>query len=617
MTLNLAKARSHEMLETQQQSIAEAENQRNLITGIIIFTVMMVIIFGILFFFVDLSFSGASFYAYAATTAINAIIELLYIWKLQRRWKENLRYGIFTLIAKASGKSGTIQKIRGILWIIFRIVNQWLVWPFVSIAKLVNKSTPDFEDPFSTIAMAELQRIDAILSTTIAFLSFVFLMIYDTAVPGNTYFQLIIWIVLLHVLCRHLGYLMNTFPLQVNLRRTIGNPYFQFITVALCDLLVLCLAFGALGNYFAGNEISIKGIVLLGKKMLSIKDTWELIEGGNEPPIRYLMSFSGILYYTNIAKVLIHFKEFKRQDEDFITIANRYLLAGKFREALQWLEKINNQDIQASTAMALANLGLGKIERAFRYIKKTITADQHVDIDDQAIFKLFNSIVQIAVPKSSYLSLIEHAAAVGVSDATLSLGVRMFFQIYAAADPEELDKILKIIENNGGMAQNPLTFQICVLLQILSEINIFDDDQLADEVMDEEFEKYHLGVKNILAALNEIEPEKNRDLIVKAVTLIVCLNLTIEEELLSEESIADIKTRLSELVNLSSELQNDWERLFALQIIESLIPVFNEDPEIMDAILDVMSQIRETIEDTKLEIFLKRGAQIMYQQSAS
>ena len=612
MALDATDTRAGTGLVPTQQIVREARLRRDIIHGSIIFTLLFVIVFSGLFFIFDHSFFSAAFYAYIAIGVVYIVLDVVTIRNSQRKWEEDPRYSFRQLLAKLSGQGNTTQKIRINLWLLFRVISQYSIWPFVIIAILLKKTALDLDDPLSLMAKSELERNDVILSTTLAFLSMVVLVVFDAQVPRDLHLKLFIWVIMLHVMARHMAYVLNPSPLQVNLRRTIGNPYFQFLAIAICDLLVLCAAFGLIGNYLAGSQITFQGLLQVGKKMLSLKDSWDMLTSGTEPPIRYLMGFAGILYYTNIVKVLIHYKKFERQDQDLLTIAARYMLTGRFREALHWLEKTMNQDSTVRGTLAVANLGVGKIDKAIRYTKKTIMADQAVDIDDQALYLLFNSIINFRVPQVAYLRLLEHGAALGVSDSILSFGIRFYTALYDDSQPEE---ILEIVQKDDRRETYPLTYSTCVLIKILMAVDELAAHPSADDSDDEIYDRLETEFDSLVEMLMDLKLDKVRDNIVKSVIILNCYSLTFGDEMPSEESLAEIQQHFSDLTNDVQRLTHDWEKIFAIQNIEGMLVNYDDNPMIKRLILDLMHRIGETLEDTKAEAMIRRGSQLLYQQN--
>jgi hypothetical protein len=244
--------------------------------------------------------------------------------------------------------------------------------------------------------------------------------------PTDLYWtKIFLYVTLMHIFLRHVGYLLNVVPLPTQLRRSAGNPYVSFVVLALTDLFSLLLVLHAIMNWqpTEGHNIpDYSAVLVLCKDFFfgSVSDVIsEFMHSGEPKFLQIIVAASGIIYSVTILETAYHFNKFKRTDEDRIAIAGAYCHARRYSEAISALEKCQTVTSDLYMVRASAHLGVNLLNRAWDDVKRILDIEGVQATPAQIFLKAMNCISVFRVPSSAVTGLVKRGIENSIPDLTI------------------------------------------------------------------------------------------------------------------------------------------------------------------------------------------------------
>jgi len=245
---------------------------------------------------------------------------------------------------------------------------------------------------------------------------------------------------------RHLEYIVTPGGLHQRLKRASGDPHVFFLVVTLSDFIALVVAYTTLRNWNSGASLNwdlVRSTVEdLGGSIGAAKELWMNPEAWREvlsPSVETASNLSGLLLTTALVKILVEFKNFAREADDYLHLALAYAQVGSFREGLKWA---NRAQVTPSTLIAKSVLltGAGDVSGGVEAMKHAL-ADLKQDTPNALSANLLTMVSMFPVPRSSISALLRELSGQLVGDAALSHVVTGLLATDRISDAEATDAL--------------------------------------------------------------------------------------------------------------------------------------------------------------------------------
>lgn len=261
-----------------------------------------------------------------------------------------------------------------------------------------------------------------------------------------------------HIVLKYLSLLANPESLPQKLRASLGNPYFKFIAILAVDFIVICLSVNAYTYWDSGAYFLPLNVVKIVNEMMSFQKIREL-QLSSLQPINLLVIVVGFLYYTVIIENALKFKEFRRTDADYLSIATENLFTKRYSDAFENIKKIKTPNIQSAYIEMVAYVGVGAFDDAFSRAKTLRLLEQKSTSATKLYELLLAGSLQYKIPSRLIYALISDAIDHKIEDFYLAGIVQLGI---AAKDLEE-QGVLKILELKDVIENYPLTIMAMLL----------------------------------------------------------------------------------------------------------------------------------------------------------
>lgn len=270
--------------------------------------------------------------------------------------------------------------------------------------------------------------------------------------PGPGYRRTFLLLLALAVMVRNLTYILNFMNLPTLLRRSIGDPYFRFILIGVANLLTLILAFGTWSAWEAGQILSLERLRSVTVDMLTLaKLRAAALEGASIDTLDLLASLAGVLYLVSGFKTIFEHQQFKRDTDDFHSIAANQISLGNPREARRWLDKVQKREPLTYELYVSVYLALGDAEQA-EHMVKALLEENKVEASAQpreTIRMLIGAAAGTPMSKERLTAVLQRWLSAGYPDLFLHNGINAILT-QQQLTPEE---ILGLMPDDAAVRQ--------------------------------------------------------------------------------------------------------------------------------------------------------------------
>jgi len=259
-------------------------------------------------------------------------------------------------------------------------------------------------------------------------------------------------VMIVHLISRHVLYAVGLTSLPSRVRTAMGSPYASFVLVLACDYLALILALNGVINWKEGALASRADLWQTAKELFTSEKLKGMLSGREPSLVEVLVGSSGLLYYATVFGTVLRFKDFKRTDEDYRSLAQMSCILGHFNEALRLLQNVKTPTREANTLRAVAYLGVDQFERAYQTVKETLRANGKDPSADQIFSALGDALVSVAFPRDRFIAFVKNALKLSIADGRL----------IAALEQEQVDQaaaedLLHVVEETALQSRFPLS----------------------------------------------------------------------------------------------------------------------------------------------------------------
>ncbi len=274
-------------------------------------------------------------------------------------------------------------------------------------------------------------------------------------------------VVLVNVISRLLNYALGAPSLPARLRRGLTNPLISFLIIAPFDLITLAFVLngifkihvdGTTPMMFADLPAVISAIFFI--HILDIAR--DLINAHNPNVPELVMNTAGALYGFTILESAYRVHEFKRVDDDYLSLANSYNFLGRYADAVSALDKMKVQTVASFRCRAAAFLGVSQFNRAWSDMRTALHLGGQSEVTEGDVFiALWQSAVTYSTPFNVNKVLIERAVALSLSD------TRIAGAVFGLGEEDKYKHILTdVFSNSEREKQFPIC---CTALHLLTK----------------------------------------------------------------------------------------------------------------------------------------------------
>src|SRR5437868_36640 len=365
-----------------------------------------------------------------------------------------------------------------------------------------------------------------------------------------------------------LHYTVSPISLATRLRRMPKNPFVSFFIVSLSFYCVLTLAFA--GYIHAVPNVTFQHLIDITLDMLRFRRIQALRRGETLYPIDYFVTITGFLYYVTLFQTILRIKEFDRKDEDFVSIATQYAGLGRFKKALDWLERLKSPDPQRSFIQAVAYLGTNQITKAIEAARRYYVLKEEPFDDGRSISLAVTGAAVAPIPEHCLLNLMGECLSSNPNEVRVIVAVTILIGLKKI----DLEKYGALLIQEDGATRYPLIFAHFLIER-----------------------EHHLEARKILELLPACEGI--HDLTRRVMILMTFDNPAIKDLAKDCESVDRwLSVHLSEISKLSLRDADDDERAFAVSQLNLILAVTRKcsstrEQEVQFLVKELESYIKE------------------------
>lgn len=281
----------------------------------------------------------------------------------------------------------------------------------------------------------------------------------------SPYETIILYALLISTSIRHFAYSIATVSLPASLRRAVSMPYLAFIVIILTDFSILVLVLTVVGTPNVPGRLSFNTLHETSNALLAAQEPLKLVRGVALTFHQLLTGFVGLFFYLALMKTLWDFREFKRQDEDFVSMAGIANEMGNFSAALQHLQKVRSWNGEGRMVKLVALLGVNRVDLAER--------EAELFLEDRQLRKTPNTVFE-AIWGVCSLTPLSDEVKLEIIERAIKFKVNDFYLILAALGMTENKELNARFHDllSSVAADYPLTLAcLCLNAGNLEECN--------------------------------------------------------------------------------------------------------------------------------------------------
>jgi hypothetical protein len=262
------------------------------------------------------------------------------------------------------------------------------------------------------------------------------------------------------VLVRNLRYAVDETSLPERLRLEARYPYVAFIVVLLCDLTSLVLAAATM---ISRDDPAQVGLISMQEAVKGLFTFRNLIDPSaiTQLSLRQVaVSVAGLIFYVALIGTAIRFKEFRRTDQDYASLAIINCHLAHFDVAADYLRKVVNQSKESAIAGVVASLGVNQIATAAANVKAFRQYQNEPALEPDAHQVMLECCMIFPIPRHVALEVVRRAIAAGVPDGMLQDSIGLL----ALAAKVQNDELAGLLANR--VSDYPIT---CAAVAIVGE----------------------------------------------------------------------------------------------------------------------------------------------------
>jgi hypothetical protein len=297
-----------------------------------------------------------------------------------------------------------------------RVVASALVWPVDAALGILMRGRKTQESARDFTLRFQLNAAEQYYSLYVLAAVAVLCGLEFRGVHLGMYGSLVLAMLLANATLRHVRYAVDTTHLPAVLRRISEVPYVAFIAIIAADFATIVLVLTALDHSDAMPMLTLGDLRATAHQVLEAEEPLKVIKGLQLTLHELTVAVVGLLFYLALAKIVTEFKEFARQDEDHLWLAQIDNQLGQFALALRHLDKVKSPTLEARGARAIALLGVNDLKAAEETIDLMLI-DQHKERTPEEVFaNLWQGCLFAPVPQEVHLAALKRAIELKVSD---------------------------------------------------------------------------------------------------------------------------------------------------------------------------------------------------------
>lgn len=355
-------------------------------------------------------------------------------------------------LVKAAAEKSLLSTARNAAISILSFLGAIPIWPFGLVSYLkpeIKKTLGKGRTFVNTFAVQSIEHYAAMFSL----LSIALIYAGEYAgLRGHGYGIRFALIITLSVAIRDTVYAIQPGGLPAKLRRVSASPYLLFLSIIFMDFLSLAGGF-ALVKAGSAHAVTLQSLLATGKELYQGKDLLEILYGHHLSLMELTIGSAGLVFYGALLGIVLHMKEFKRQDEDYLWLSQIYNALGDFNKAIKYNNQIKGRTPEVESVQLVSLLGVNQIDKARQKAAHLATNGMPPTL------VMLETAALSPIPAQVTVSLFAKALEEKMPDVFLQDGGVVLTQ----SDPEIIGRLAPIIDPHK--ADYPLTYAQLLLDQ--------------------------------------------------------------------------------------------------------------------------------------------------------
>ncbi len=392
---------------------------------IILFLVLLASLGYLFYLYILPRWAMILFYLYFLIGIVFYILSSIIFFKDLSKSK-SIKDELLGSIAKVFDKKKIISQFRSFISTTFTLIELAILWPIEIIIGLIIGQKRQIKSPKDAMLYNSIELKDPYHSIFAFSIIIIIYILGQLGLNGQGYGQILIIIFGLSVVSRHIHYTFEIEGLPTRLRRTSTNPYLIFVMIILFDFLSLILSCVLIVSGYNIKLISLVDLETTSSILFRFREYFRFVSGEKLIINEVLVSIFGLFFYLALLRILLRFKEFKKQDVDYHWLANKQNMLGNFSNALRILKNIKTKTIVTELYSIIGLIGVNELEQAEERAKSFII-QKGDNPDKNKVFQvLIDACVIDPIPKNIVLSVLKRAIEQKVDDVRIQDAVGLF-----------------------------------------------------------------------------------------------------------------------------------------------------------------------------------------------
>ena len=182
-----------------------------------------------------------------------------------------------------------------------------------------------------------------------------------------------IWaiVVIAGIVTQMIGTFVSGRSLPETFRAQLGNPYLQFVGMALSYGVFLLAGYCIIRSQAQQVPINLELITATAISLFKLGSVSELVKQvSTARTLDILIAASALIYYSTILSSVLRWKDFSRTGENYAAIASNLVVLGRYNEALRWSSKCSPPSFASYMAQGMALISMNHLEDGLEVIRK-------------------------------------------------------------------------------------------------------------------------------------------------------------------------------------------------------------------------------------------------------
>ncbi|HEV2135472.1 MAG TPA: hypothetical protein VGR47_14660 [Terracidiphilus sp.] len=343
----------------------------------------------------------------------------------------NWAAGLFKEIVKARQPldiGSRVNRLRDVIAGLALAASNLIVWPVDAVygpmVNLRNKGKELTPQDYSLLQATEQPDTYKSLYSLVVVLTI--LGLTYVGVNLKIYGPIVLGLMVASASLRHVSYVVGTVSLPARLRRAAASAYALFLAIAVFDFATLILGLTTLDLRGKAGSLTLSALVKTGRELWQAEGAlWNILKGTRPTLHQLIVAFVGLLFSIALVKVATEFREFRRNDEDYVWLAKSANALGNFSDALRYLRNVQSSNTDSRSTEIVALLGVNQIDEAATKLKYSLEQDRKPATDELIFTNMMQAFLLPRMPQNVYLAVLKRAIDAKMADALMqdSLGL--------------------------------------------------------------------------------------------------------------------------------------------------------------------------------------------------